>query len=195
MYVVLQHIPPCSPYISVVSLLPRHLGLLHRSDRLERLKTGITEHNAFVNASLEDIERQHPVDGNLPELPPIVDRGPSTFSTPRFLRVNNRVLISNGPAKGSKGTINKLSGEIVIIDLENGGGRTVHSDSSNIIQAEVSWENVTRLFDLGDSVEVKIGTFVGRHGIVGDIQGTTLSIVDRECGESVNNFHFIGLWC
>ena len=32
MYIDLQHILPCSPHVSVVSLLPRHLGLLHYGD-------------------------------------------------------------------------------------------------------------------------------------------------------------------
>ena len=33
MYIDLQHILPCSPPVSVVSLLPRHLGLLHHQVR------------------------------------------------------------------------------------------------------------------------------------------------------------------
>lgn len=40
MYVVLQHILPCPPHLSVVSLLPRHLGLLQRAGPEPRANGG-----------------------------------------------------------------------------------------------------------------------------------------------------------
>ncbi len=166
------------------------LLLEFRCDRVERVTTGIAAYNVFVQSESANAAKQHSpaklVDG---ERQQSFDLDTAVISIPLFFNLGNRVLISKGAAEGARGTIDQLTREYALITLDE----DIDSDlrKTSFIQTEVGLKDITRLFDFGEHVEVKVGVFAGKSGTVGDVQGDILSIVDLKQSEVVSDSHFI----
>ncbi|KLO07286.1 hypothetical protein SCHPADRAFT_656276 [Schizopora paradoxa] len=139
-----------------------------RCDRVERVSTVVPGLSAPANSAA----------------PSIIEPTSSGISVPRFLHVGNHVLISNGPAQGMSGTINQLSDESAVITFDEKNSTDLYKTSP--VQAEVTLSEITRLFELGESVEVKVGAHLGRSGMIGEIKGDTVSILDQALIEMIH---------
>ncbi len=160
-----------------------HLLLQICCDRVQRVSSGIAVHDSFVaSESANAVEHRfkpkpktasgtvEPHDSFHPSSVPV--------SIPLFLNIGDHIFIIEGEAKGAKGTINQLSPNEAVVTLDE----MANSDLTKIDYVQTDLKHITRLFDFGEHVQIKVGTFAGRSGTVGDIhgRGNTLYIIDRD---------------
>ncbi len=162
-------------------------------DRVQRISTGIEVHDLFVaTESANAVEQRFnpkkivggatkPRNAFTPNSVPV--------STPLFLNIGDHVLITGGEAKGARATINDLSENNAIVTLDEEAGTNL----TKIAYVQTDLEHIARLFEFGERVQVKVGSYAGRSGTVGDLdlhgEGNMLLIVDREQNE-VASFSF-----
>lgn len=112
--------------------------------------------------------------------------GLSTLSTPSFFNVGDHVLVSKGSGVGSIGTINQLSLDVALIVLDEDG--EPRSPGLQPVSTEAHLSNLTRLFELGELVEVQLGVHKGRSGQVAefDVEKQFMRIADLRQSELVS---------
>ncbi len=170
-----------------------HLLLQIRCDRVERISTGIVAHELFVASESANAAEQHfeppkivtgkdrdkPRDSFIPKY--------NAVSIPRFLNIGDHVSITDGASAGARGIINELSPDYALVTLDE-----EWDEFTKIEPVLTEIEHITRVFDYGERVQVKVGTFAGRSGVVGNIDGLKkiLHIIDRERNEVASSFFF-----
>lgn len=166
-----------------------------RCDRVEKVRNGIAGFNTYIRSELANATNQHhsersAVDQNSQDSLPTQTFTPNStaVSLPLFLNVGNHVIISKGASEGSQGIIVSMTPDFALISLDDPGSAS--SDTVGQIETEVDVNNLIRLFDFGERVEVMVGELIGRTGIVGDIQGTVLSVVDEARNDVASKFTF-----
>ncbi len=68
---------------------------------------------------------------------------------------------------GARGTINKLSPDYALVTLDEDMDETLAEVEPVLTEVK----HITRWFDYGVHVQVKVGTFAGRSGIIGNVDG------------------------
>ena len=88
-------------------------------------------------------------------------------------RAGDAVRIRNGPSAGLTGILDSVSPSTAFVEIP---ASTPGSHSAAVIETELS--NITRLFKVGDKVDVKFGELKGRQGIIYSIEGDELRVIN-----------------
>ncbi|KLO15316.1 hypothetical protein SCHPADRAFT_269380 [Schizopora paradoxa] len=135
-----------------------------RIDRLERVHKArggaaiSSEDNVFMNVR---------PDGNNETLRP---------QSPTFFCVGDRVRVTNGASKGAVGIIVEITAiSSALVDLRDADPETKRSV---LLEANVAY--LERIFEIGDSVEIKIGKHKGVVGVVAGNRNNVLHIVNTK---------------
>ncbi len=109
------------------------------------------------------------------------------ISIPLFLNIGNHVSITEGASAGASGIINELSPDHAFVTLDE-----EWDELSKVEPVLTEIKHVTRLFDYGERVKVKVGTFAGRSGVIGNVDGLTkiLHIIDHKRNEVASSLFF-----
>ena len=148
-----------------------------RCDRVERIPAEVPGHEQSVGHHADNHQQTTQSLSN-----PAVSDHP-------FLRPGNRVIVSKGHVKGMKGAVDQLSNESALITLEDENNQNIRKSGS--VQVEVALSSITRLFELGETVKVGAGKHLGRFGVVADVEGSYLTIVDWARNEAVLHPHLL----
>ncbi len=170
-----------------------HLLLQIRCDRVERVSTGIAAHELFIasestNAAeqyfeppktVSDQDRDKLKESFIPQFDPV--------SIPRFLNIGDHVSITDGASAGASGLINELSPDYALVTLDE-----EWDELTKVEPVLTEIKHITRLFDYGERVQVKVGTFAGRSGVIGNVDGLKkiLHIIDRKRNEVASSLFF-----
>lgn len=95
-----------------------------------------------------------------------------------LLRTGDEVSVTKGTVRGTEGRVMSMKEDVVRIKV---AGKT---DSGETVY-DVNMDEVRRLFRQGDHVQVRIGKDIGRRGIVVDIGGADVTLVDFSSKQQV----------
>ncbi len=166
---------------------------------VEQISTRFATHDLFITSESANAMEQHfkpPKKGNIEPLKSSNVESRDLF-TPNcdpilillFLNISNPVSITEGDLAGARGTINKLSPDYALVTLDEDTDETLAEVEPVLTEVK----HITRWFDYGVHVQVKVGTFAGRSGIIGNVDGVkkTLHIINCKQNEVGESFVFL----
>lgn len=154
-----------------------------QSDRVDRAKIHGDKVDLLVAKDSEHIKERHT--GNLSNMflsarpVRVTDWDSVDFALETFIHLGDTVRITEGQSAGAVGRVVEVKPRAAVVDIG-----TEDLVTRRPVLLETKLVTLTRIFEIGEHVEIKVGEFKGRSGIVALKDGPNIFMVNpREMAE------------